>query len=98
MTSKVDTYRTVGILLILSVLRSFTNGQVSPQTLDFIVLIPFVAAAALAFYIPAKLKTNYTKKVVKQDVNGQLKSRIEYIFDSSKVIEDNQLLDSDLDS
>lgn len=96
LASKVEFYRTTGILLVLSVFRSFTNGQVSADPIDYIVLVPFVAAIALAFYIPTKLKTSYSKKVSKQEVNGKMKPRLDFVFDSSTVDNQNELLDADL--
>lgn len=90
-TSRVELYKTVGILLTLSILRSFSNGfEVDPIFL--LTLLPFALAAGLSFYIPSLLKTPFTKKIDKKDSNGSLKSSVNYVFDSSSANE--ELLDS----
>lgn len=96
LTSRVELYQTTGILLILSVIRSFTSGPISTDPIDFIVLIPFLGAAVLAFYIPTRLKTNYSKKVLKQEVAGEVKTSLQFTFDSPKYSTDNELIDTDL--
>ena len=96
LTSRVDLYKTTGILLILNVVRSFTNGQISADLIDYIVLIPYIIAASLAFYVPSRLKTNYSKKVVKQEVNGEMKPSLQFNFDSSNLDMNNELLDESL--
>jgi hypothetical protein len=93
LTARVELYRTTGILLVLSVVRSFTNGQVSADPINYLVLIPFAIAISLAFYIPTKLKTDYSKKVVKHEVDGKTKTSYQFIFDSNDLEADNELLD-----
>lgn len=91
-TSKVDLYKTTGILLILGVVRSFSNGQFSTEIIDLLFLIPVGLAIGLAFFIPTKLKTPFTKKVVIKEVNGVNKKALDFVFDETKLV-DEELLD-----
>lgn len=94
LTSRVDAYRTVGILFILSIFRSFTKGEMSSDPLNYLALIPFVAAIVLAFYIPTKLKTNYKKQVDKKEEDGKVITSYQYVFESNGISSNNELLDN----
>ena len=93
LTSRVDSYRSIAIIMILGVVRSF-NKQVidSMDIYTVLVLLPYLAVVILAFIIPTKLQTNFSKKVDKFEFDGQMKSSINYVFDE-KIIQRTDLLD-----
>ena len=93
LTTRIEVYRTVGILLILSVVRSFTKEQFPTEIIGFLVLIPFVAAAFFSFYIPTRCKTAYSKKIRKEEVDGKERTSVEYVFDDFEKWENKELLD-----
>ena len=96
LTSRIDDYRTTGIFLLIGIFNSFSKGQITSDLSDILVLLPFIAAIALAFFIPTQLKTPYTKKVATQESEGVQKKSIEYIFEIPKNYTDIELLDVDL--
>jgi hypothetical protein len=59
LTHRVNNYNGVAILLALSILRSFRDENMVLDEITMIVLLPYIAVIALAFYIPSKLKTPY---------------------------------------
>mgnify|MGYP001627142484 CR=1 FL=1 len=89
LTSRFDMYRGLGILIGLSILRSFKDGE-GQEPADFLVLIPFVIAVVLAFYIPTRLKTNY-KRVVISDEQGNKSAS--YQFEDETKISSSDLVD-----
>lgn len=96
LTARVELYRIVGLLFIFSTLRSFTGGNMSTEPVDLMVLIPFAIAVGLAFFIPFKMKTNYTTKTIKKEAEGKVITRVEYVFDTTKAIVNDELLDEDM--
>lgn len=93
LTSRVDSYRSIAIIMILGVVRSF-NKQVI-DTMDIytvLTLLPYLAVVILAFIIPTKLQTSFSKKVDKVEIDGKIKSSISYVFEE-KVFQRADLLD-----
>lgn len=95
-TSRVELYRTTGILITLSVFRSFSKGQFSNEPLEYLFLMPVLVSIALAFYIPTKLKTAFSKKIVKQEENGNVVTSINYVFESNNPVANDDLLDANM--
>lgn len=93
LTSRADSFRMIGILLLIGVIRSFTNQNIILDPLTIIALIPFAAVIVLAFIIPSKLKTTYTKKVLKEEFDGKTKTSLTYHFDEEERIQRSDLLD-----
>ncbi|MBI1835634.1 MAG: hypothetical protein HYR91_00060 [Flavobacteriia bacterium] len=93
LTSRIDGYKSVGMLLILSILRSLKELGNVDLTSYIIGLIPIVVAIILAFYIPTKLKMGYQKSIRKVDENSELKSFWEYHFEVQKNEKFSNLLD-----
>lgn len=93
-TARMQSYRIVGILIALSTFRSFTKGELQADAPTIITYSLFIAAIALAFYIPTKLKTPYTKKAVKTETDGKVKTRLEFTFEKGKISGDAELLDT----
>lgn len=96
-TRRIESYRSIAIILGLGIMRSFTRDageHIGPETLY--VLIPFVAAIALALYIPTKLKTPYTTTMsqVKME-NGKTRNVVNYTFEDTRAVNDD-ILDSSL--
>ena len=74
-------------------MRSF-NKQVI-DTVDVytvLTLLPYLAVVILAFIIPTKLQTSFSKKVDTVEVNGKIKSSITYVFEE-EVFQRADLLD-----
>lgn len=91
-----ETYRTIGILLILSIVRAVSKGEISPDPFTFIFLIPTIVAIALAFYLPTRLKTKFSKKTVQEEVDGKLRKRFEVTFEKEEQDFATDLLDANL--
>jgi hypothetical protein len=89
LTSRFDMYKGLGILMGLSILRSFKDSSVQDYQF-FLVLIPFVVAVILAFYIPYLLKVNY-KRVVVEDEQGNKSAS--YQFAADPFMGSNDLVD-----
>ncbi|MFD1552872.1 hypothetical protein DNU06_08090 [Putridiphycobacter roseus] len=92
LTRRYGSYRFVGILLIIGVVRSI-NPELFNDTLNLIFLIPFLAVIGLAFYIPAKLKTSYTSKVNKEEKDGKVITQTNIVFEEETQLNDSELLD-----
>lgn len=90
-----NNYFPTGILMVVSVFRSMTQGEMTANTETFIVLIPFVVAAFLAFFIPSRLKTPFKKIVSEQFVDGKMVKRMEYVFEDTR-LKPSEVLDSQL--
>jgi hypothetical protein len=90
LTSRFDMYKGLGILMGLSILRSFKDNSVQDYQF-FLVLIPFIGAVALAFYIPYRLKVNYNR-VVKEDEHGNKTAHYQFdkdpYFGSAELVDD----------
>ncbi|MBL1280178.1 MAG: hypothetical protein COA33_007895 [Fluviicola sp.] len=92
---RVELYYLTGIFLVVGTLRSFTKGLDTSNLLIIgAVLIPFFIAVILAFYIPKKMKTKFTKKVVSDTVDGQASKKLVYQFESMAPA--NDILDGGL--
>ncbi|WP_430406130.1 hypothetical protein [Fluviicola sp.] len=91
---KTELYFSTGILLLLTVIRTIGNKNFTNQPLDYVFFIPVVLAAAIAFYLPGKLKTTYKKTVEKNEVDGELKPVAVYRFEESNQFVREDLLDS----
>jgi hypothetical protein len=95
LTARNESYKTIAIIMGLSIFRSFRQSPDEFSTEFFLVLIPFVALIGLGLFIPYKLKTPYTISVVKEQDGVQLKSKKKYTFEASRLA-DEDLLDSEL--
>lgn len=99
-------YKVIGLLLILGIIRSglsIAGGKVavgyfaivSPVLL--VLFLPLIACIVFAFLIPSLMKTNYTKQVKVEEVNGVKKKYLHAVFDSNGMSSsDEDLLDSEL--
>ena len=91
---KAEIYKSVGILLLIGIFRSVTNGDfayVAKDTYTLIGYIPYFVAIALAFYIPTRLKTAFSIKVVTKE-DGSKKKQI--IFEEEPTeVSDSEVLD-----
>lgn len=96
LTRRQDSYRTIGILLIVSIARALTRGEVAADPLALIWLTPTAVAIALAFYIPTRLKTNFTKKLIQAEVDGKIKKTLEITFQAPDKIFAPDVLDANL--
>jgi NADH:ubiquinone oxidoreductase subunit K len=94
LTAKVELYLSTGILLLLTLLRTVANKNFSHEPLDYIFFIPVLAAAAIAFYLPYKLKIPYKKAVEQKYVGTELKSMAVYQFEESRLTSNLDLLDN----
>lgn len=94
LTFRIDSYRSIAIIMILGIVRSFNKEVIDAIDIYFILtLIPFLAVIILAFIIPTKLKTEYTKKVNKTESEGKVKTSLSFVFDENVAIERADLLD-----
>ncbi|MGV3632606.1 MAG: hypothetical protein ACO1O6_15475 [Bacteroidota bacterium] len=96
LTRRAEIYRTTGILLLISIIRSFSNGQIDLDPLTLAFLTPGLATIVLAFYIPTRLKTGFTKKVVQEETDGKIRKRTEITFENSDKILAPDVLDANL--
>ena len=91
---KPELYRSVGFLFILSIFRSFRNGEFEAITADpyaLIGYIPFLGAIGLAFYLPYAFKVSY-KSESGVDEEGNRFSKV--VFEESESqFNDSELLD-----
>lgn len=93
-TYRMDAYRSVAILFILSVVRSFRQLDVT-DPISLVVLAIHVVAIGLAFWIPERMKTPYTSSVsVVIDEEGKQRRVTEIVFPDSAAAERGDLLDS----
>jgi len=92
--NKIDTLKMYSIFFILSFLRSYKQFEVM-DVLAIAVLIPYIAAIVLGFWLQFKSKTPY-KRVVKDEVqvDGSIKKTAHIIFEEDKLAGQNDLLDS----
>lgn len=96
--AKVEIYFVVSMLFILGIVRSGNSGgfgNVGMNLETLLVFIPFIAAIVLGFIIPKKMKSEYSKKVVVEDVNGVSKKRLKFIFKDVTPASDD-ILDANL--
>lgn len=93
LSSKIDNYHSSAILLILVIVRSFREN-IEPDIWTMLSIAPFLVAIALAFYIPTKLKTNYTKSTINEEKDGIIHKKLVYTFENSEELKNSELLDS----
>jgi len=93
LTQRAHLYYPVGILMTIGIIRSFTNKNVELDETSLIAYIPMVIAIILAFYIPTKLKTTYTKSIKKEIEEGKEITYLTYTFDENQDFSD-EILDS----
>ena len=98
MTRRTDSYKVVSFILIMSIVRSIPNASkgVGFDSTTLLSLIPLLVAIGLGFYIPSRLKMNYSKKLVKTDVDGKTMKHTEYVFESDGLISNDDLLDTEI--
>lgn len=82
LSRRTELYRTTGILLVISIIRSFSKGQIDLDPLTIAFLTPGLATIVLAFYIPTRLKTRFTKKVIQQETDGKTRKTIQITFEN----------------
>jgi hypothetical protein len=92
-TYRMDGYRSAAFLFIISILRSVQKLDLS-DPLHIAVIAVYVAAIALAFWIPERMKTPYKSSVtIAADENGRQRKVTEVVFED-EVPAVNDLLDS----
>lgn len=96
LTSRIYFYRSTAILIGLNLFRSLKDIQGGTEPITFLFFVPFVAAIALGLFIPTKLKTNYTKTKIKEEIDGNTRSGFVYVFENSKLPGSNELIDADV--
>lgn len=84
LAGKTEMYNSVGILLGLSLIRSFSQGTFSADVVTIIVIGIIVLTIALAFYIPYKLKTPYTTSFSADNLNGSNQYITTYHFEDTR--------------
>ncbi len=96
LTSRIYFYRSTAILIGLNLFRSLKDIQTGAEPITFLFFVPFLAAIVLGLFIPTKLKTNYTKTLIKEEKDGVSKSRYEYVFENNKLPGNSELIDADV--
>ena len=96
LTSRIHFYRSTAMLIGLNLFRSLKDIQTGTEPMALLIFLPFIAAIALGLFIPTKLKTNFTKTRIKEEIDGVTKSRYEYVFENSKLPGNNELIDADV--
>ncbi|MDX2360655.1 MAG: hypothetical protein QNK23_07600 [Crocinitomicaceae bacterium] len=96
LTARAEFYYTVGALLTLSILRSFGQRDIQFEPIVLIAMTPVVISIILAFVLPIKLKTKYTLRIVKEEVNNKIVSRSECIFEDFTSPGSEDVLDTNL--
>lgn len=92
-TSRAQFYKFVGVFMILATIGTLIRAIANIDIVLFIVTIPFIGAAILAFVLSKKLETPYNKKMVQRELNGRTVNAYEYFFDTSQ----NSYTDQDFD-
>lgn len=93
LTGRMDQLVSVGILLGISVLRSFTNGHVQIDSTILLFLIPVAVAIVLSFYLPTRMKTPYKKQINKEEIDGRTHTRVEYKFAATGRVQHPEIVD-----
>ena len=96
LTSRIYFYRSTAMLIGLNLFRSLKDIKAEADPITFLFFVPFIAAIALGLFIPTKLKTNYTKTKIKEEIDGNTRSRYVYVFENSKLPGSNELIDADV--
>lgn len=95
LTRRHESYRVVGILIVIGIIRSAGKGEIRLDPLSLLWLTPSVVAAVLAFYIPAKLRTPFSKKIVVEEQDGKSRKRMEITFEDQDQLLSPDVLDGD---
>jgi hypothetical protein len=95
LTSRVELYKTVALLLGISVFRSLINIMSAGKSFDFLGIIPSVLVVILALYIPTLLLTNFKKSSNFIEDEGQKKKVVTIVFETPEMSNSN-ILDTDL--
>ncbi len=94
-TWRVEMLTATAGLLLLSLIRTFTNDkQFLNDSISLVFLIPHVTAIILAFFMPYRLKTGYRETVIKEEKDGSQVSRKTVIFEKQEKVQSLDLLDS----
>lgn len=88
-----DSFRTVGFLLILSIVRSVRAIELDPTALLSFGLMGIVIF--LAFFIPYKMKTPFQKVVRTKTVDGKDQNYYDFVFEDTRLKSDD-ILDSEI--
>lgn len=88
-----DLFKTVAILLIVSVVRSLRSIELDASGLISFGLIGLVIF--LAFFIPYKMKTPFQKVVRTKTVDGKSQNYYDFVFDDTRV-KSEEVLDADV--
>lgn len=96
LTSRIYFYRSTAMLIGLNLFRSLKDIQGDTEPIAFLIFVPFLAAIALGLFIPTKLKTNYTKTRIKEEIDGNTRSSYIYTFENSKLPGNNELIDAEV--
>jgi len=90
---KVDAYRSIGLLFIVSIARSLKYLTGDP--IEFVAFIPIVIAIILAFVIPGQLKVPYKKELVTTGSGEEEKKVMRAVFEETETVSNSEeLLDS----
>ncbi len=93
-TARMEIFKSVGILMAMNILRSLRSFKELDGWPEYVTIGFFVACAALAFFIPTRIKTPFTKKLVETEIDGNTKNVMEYTFEEVGRDDDNELLDT----
>lgn len=91
---RADLMRMSAGLLIIGLVRSFTNGLIGTDVYSIISLVVYIGTILLLLYIPTLFKVNYQKVTKTIEVDEKQKSVESYEFTNAK----NEVYDDLLDS
>lgn len=84
-SDRVQNLYTVGVLIGLSIIRSFGRSGLGLDPLSIIIIVLMVATVVLAFYYPHRLKTPYSTTFSTNNENGTNQYITEYQFEDTRI-------------
>ncbi|MFT6245745.1 MAG: hypothetical protein ACJA0U_001933 [Salibacteraceae bacterium] len=94
LTARMEIFKSVGILMALNIFRTISNSGGLDELTQYVTIGLFAVCASLAFFIPTRINTPFTKQLVENEIDGETKNSIQYTFETTNRDENNELLDT----
>ncbi|MFT6922254.1 MAG: hypothetical protein ACJA1C_001256 [Crocinitomicaceae bacterium] len=94
LTARMEIFKSVGILMAMNIFRSISNSGGLDELTLYVTIGLFAVCAGLAFFIPTRINTPFTKQLVETEIDGETKNSMQYTFETTNRNENNELLDT----
>jgi hypothetical protein len=94
LTARMEIFKSIGILMAMNIFRTISNSGGLDELTQYVTIGLFAVCAGLAFFIPTRINTPFTKRLVETEIDGNTKNIMEYTFKEVSRDENNELLDT----